>query len=49
MADYRLSRQARNQVRNIGAFTKERFGLYQAKAYHSGLERIFGLWLIFLK
>jgi toxin ParE1/3/4 len=35
--------QARNQIRDIGRFTKRRFGAYQAQAYHAGLERTFGL------
>jgi toxin ParE1/3/4 len=43
MGNYRLSSQARNQIRDIGQFTKRRFGDYQAKAYHAGLERTFGL------
>jgi len=43
MGDYRLSPQARNQIRDIGRFTKRRFGAYQAKAYHAGLERTFEL------
>ena len=43
MGEYRLSDQARKQVRDIGHFTIKRFGLYQAKAYHAGLERTFGL------
>jgi toxin ParE1/3/4 len=43
MGSYRLSLQARSQVRDIGRFTKRRFGVYQAQAYHAGLERTFGL------
>jgi toxin ParE1/3/4 len=43
MGDYRLSAQARNQIRDIGRFTKRRFGDYQATAYHTGLERTFRL------
>lgn len=43
MGKYRLSIQAARQIRDIGRFTVERFGQYQAKAYHSGLERTFGL------
>jgi toxin ParE1/3/4 len=43
MGDYRLSPQACNQIRDIGRFTKRRFGSYQAKAYHAGLERTFRL------
>jgi toxin ParE1/3/4 len=43
MGKYRLSLQARNQIRDIGRFSKRRFGAYQAKAYHAGLERTFGL------
>jgi toxin ParE1/3/4 len=43
MGKYRLSPQARNQIRDIGRFSKLRFGAYQAKAYHAGLERTFEL------
>jgi toxin ParE1/3/4 len=43
MGDFRLSGQARQQVRDIGRFTKRRWGRYQAQAYHAGLERSFGL------
>jgi toxin ParE1/3/4 len=43
MGNCRLSPQARNQIRDIGRFSKRRFGVYQAKAYHAGLERTFGL------
>lgn len=43
MADYRISRQARQQIVDIGVFSAQRFGAYQAKAYHSGLERTFQL------
>jgi toxin ParE1/3/4 len=43
MGKYRLSPQARNQIRDIGRFSKRRFGAYQAKAYHAGLERTFEL------
>jgi|SRR5580704_6234840 toxin ParE1/3/4 len=43
MGSYRLSLQARDQIRDIGRFTKQRFGVYQAQAYHAGLERTFGL------
>jgi toxin ParE1/3/4 len=43
MDKYRLSSQAIRQIRDIGVFTANRFGLYQAKAYHAGLERTFGL------
>jgi toxin ParE1/3/4 len=43
MGRYRLSLQARDQIRDIGRFTKQRFGVYQAQAYHAGLERTFGL------
>ncbi|QGM98707.1 type II toxin-antitoxin system RelE/ParE family toxin [Methylocystis parvus] len=43
MSKYRLSFQARRQISDIGAFTARRFGLYQARAYHEGLERTFGL------
>jgi toxin ParE1/3/4 len=43
MGSYRLSLQARSQIRDIGRFTRRRFGVYQAEAYHAGLERTFGL------
>jgi toxin ParE1/3/4 len=43
VGEYRLSRLAREQIRDIGRFTLKRFGHYQAKAYHAGLERTFGL------
>lgn len=43
MANYRLSELARKQVQDIGYFTAKQFGFYQAKAYHAGLERTFGL------
>lgn len=43
MAKFRLSQLARNQIRAIGRFTEREFGLYQAKAYHAGLERTFSL------
>jgi toxin ParE1/3/4 len=43
MDRYRLSLQARRQIRELGVFTARRFGLYQAQAYHAGLERTFGL------
>jgi len=43
MGIYRLSPQARNQIRDIGRFSKRRFGVYHAKAYRAGLERTFGL------
>ncbi len=49
MAKYRLSLQARRQIRDIGVFTARRFGLYQAEAYHAGLERTFGLLIDFPK
>ncbi|MBY6244097.1 type II toxin-antitoxin system RelE/ParE family toxin [Methylosinus sp. Sm6] len=43
MGKYRLSVQAVQQIRDIGRFTMGRFGAYQARAYHAGLERTFGL------
>lgn len=43
MGEFRLSRKASADLLAIYAFTAERFGLYQAEAYHAGLERIFGL------
>ncbi|MGJ0396143.1 MAG: type II toxin-antitoxin system RelE/ParE family toxin [Methylocystis sp.] len=43
MAEYRLSRRAYADLLDIYAFTEAKFGAYQAEAYHSGLERTFGL------
>ncbi|HMK89100.1 MAG TPA: type II toxin-antitoxin system RelE/ParE family toxin [Methylocystis sp.] len=43
LGEYRLSAQASQQIREIGRFTKRRWGIYQAQAYHAGLERTFGL------
>ena len=43
MARFRLSQLAQSQIRAIGRYTEREFGLYQAKAYHAGLERTFGL------
>ncbi len=43
MGSYRLSQLARRQIRGIGRYTLKRFGDYQARAYHAGLERTFGL------
>ena len=43
VADYRLSVRARAQLVDIYVFTESKFGAYQAEAYHSGLERTFGL------
>jgi len=43
MGNYRLSSQARDQIRDIGRFSRRRFGVYYARAYHAGLERTFGL------
>lgn len=43
MANYRLSFRARNDILAIYSFTEEKFGAYQADAYHAGLERTFGL------
>jgi toxin ParE1/3/4 len=43
VADYRLSERARANLTDIYEFTARTFGAYQADAYHSGLERTFGL------
>lgn len=43
MPDYRISVRARAQLIDIYAFTVERFGAYQAEAYHGGFERTFDL------
>ena len=43
MANYRLSRQAVADLLTIYASTEEKFGKYQADAYHAGLERSFAL------
>jgi toxin ParE1/3/4 len=43
VADYRLSERARANLTDIYEFTARTFGSYQADAYHSGLERTFGL------
>ena len=43
MAEYRLSRQAEADLLTIYASTEEKFGKYQADAYHAGFERSFGL------
>ena len=43
MAEYRLTVRAHADVLSIFAFSDEKFGRYQAEAYHAGLERTFGL------
>ncbi|HMN71228.1 MAG TPA: type II toxin-antitoxin system RelE/ParE family toxin [Rhodoblastus sp.] len=43
MADYRISARARAQLIDIYLSTAERFGPYQAEAYHAGFERTFDL------
>ena len=43
MAEFRLSVRARVDLLAIYAFTEEKFGGYQAEAYHAGFERTFGL------
>jgi len=43
MAEYRVSKQAEFDLLNIYEATEKKFGQYQADAYHSGLERSFGL------
>jgi toxin ParE1/3/4 len=43
VAEFRLSRKARADLLDIFTFTEAKFGAYQAEAYHSGLERTFGL------
>ncbi len=43
MAEYRVSKQAEFDLLNIYEATENKFGQYQADAYHSGFERSFGL------
>jgi len=43
MAEFRLSLRARRTLIDIYAFTDEKFGRYQADAYHAGFEKTFGL------
>jgi len=43
VADFRLSERARTNLTDIYEFTARTFGIYQADAYHAGLERTFGL------
>jgi toxin ParE1/3/4 len=43
MGEYRLSRQAEADLLTIYKSTEEKFGQYQADAYHAGFERSFGL------
>ena len=43
MGEYRLSRQTEADLLAIYKATEEKFGAYQADAYHAGLERSFGL------
>ena len=40
---YRISRKAQTQISDIVISTAEIFGVYQARAYHSGLARSFEL------
>lgn len=42
-ASFVLSVRARGQLLDIYAFTAEKFGVYQAEAYHAGFERTFDL------
>ena len=43
MSEYRLSRRAETDLLAVYKFTAEKFGLYQAEAYHAGFERSFSL------
>jgi toxin ParE1/3/4 len=43
MARYKISGRARTHLYDIYEYTASTFGEYQAQAYHSGLERTFGL------
>lgn len=43
LAEFRISRRARNDLLDIYEFTDAKFGRYQAEAYHAGFERTFGL------
>ena len=43
MADFRLSQRAENDLIEIYDYTEQTFGVYQAEAYHAGLERTFDL------
>jgi plasmid stabilization system protein ParE len=43
MGEYRLSHQAEADLLTIYKSTEEKFGQYQADAYHAGFERSFGL------
>ncbi|MGO9686132.1 MAG: type II toxin-antitoxin system RelE/ParE family toxin [Beijerinckiaceae bacterium] len=43
MPSFRLSDRARADLIDIYDFTEAKFGVYQADAYHAGLEHTFGL------
>ena len=43
MSSFRLSARARADLLDIYDYTEATFGVYQADAYHAGLERTFGL------
>ncbi len=43
MPDFRLSVRAERDLITVYAYTEETFGVYQAEAYHAGLERTFDL------
>jgi toxin ParE1/3/4 len=43
MAEFRLTVRARADLIDIYDFTENKFGVYQADAYHAGLIRTFGL------
>lgn len=41
MADYRLSKQAAEDIEAIGRYTLDTFGIDQARLYHEGLHTAF--------
>ena len=43
VAEYRISDRAKLVLIDIYDFTDDKFGRYQADAYHAGFERTFGL------
>ncbi len=43
MAAYKLSERAERDLAEIYAYSELNFGRYQADAYHTGFDRIFGL------
>ncbi len=43
MPDFRLSERAVRDLIEIYDYTERAFGVYQAEAYHAGLERTFDL------